>query len=45
MCLLMIGCIVDSYINIIMVKLFLYSCCEVDYVKESMDGFFKMVYL
>lgn len=43
-CVVMIGCVVDSYINIIMVKFFLYFLCEEVYVCESMDGFLGMVY-
>jgi ATP-binding cassette subfamily B multidrug efflux pump len=41
---LMTGRIVDSYTNIMTVKLFSHSQREADYAKESMDGFLQSVY-
>jgi ATP-binding cassette subfamily B multidrug efflux pump len=40
----MTGRIVDSYTNIMTVKLFAHAGREEHYVKESMDGFMKTVY-
>lgn len=39
MCVLMMGCIIDVYLNIMIVKLFLYMWCEVDYVWCVMEVF------
>jgi len=41
---LMTGRIVDSYTNISTVKLFAHAGREVDYARESMDGFLRTVY-
>ena len=41
---LMTGRIVDSYTNIMTVKLFSHSQREANYAKESMDGFLQTVY-
>ncbi|MFC3095172.1 ABC transporter ATP-binding protein [Alteromonas sediminis] len=41
---LMTGRIVDSYTNMMTVKLFSHSNREAEYAKESMDGFLKAVY-
>ena len=41
---LMTGRIVDSYTNISTVKLFAHAGREIDYAKDSMDGFLKTVH-
>ncbi|MEM7300782.1 MAG: ABC transporter ATP-binding protein [Pseudomonadota bacterium] len=41
---LMTGRVVDSYTNISTVKLFAHAGHEIDYARESMDGFMQTVY-
>ncbi|MDA8869946.1 ABC transporter ATP-binding protein/permease [Rhizobiaceae bacterium] len=41
---LMTGRVVDSYTNIATVKLFAHAGRELDYARQSMDGFLKTVY-
>lgn len=41
---IMTGRIIDSYTNIMTVKLFSHSACEATYAKEGMDGFLQTVH-
>ncbi len=41
---LMTGCVIDSYTNIMAVKLFAHSAAEASYARESMDAFMQTVH-